>query len=114
MVSALAVLGAAAVVPALDEQPLNGVIMVTTSDTPLRERPTAGAGVVAPMHVGETVTAWASAYVDECREVVKGADRYYVEEYILWYKVKTADGYQGWLPAKTLTWPPEKGAPGGP
>lgn len=95
---------------AADVTSLSGDVMVVNAAATLRADAGPASAVVAPLKVGEEVRVWASTYATIREETVEGGEKYITERYELWYRVKTADGYEGWVPAAALAWPPERKA----
>lgn len=103
----IAAILAPAVIGAAIITPLSGDTMIVATATTLRADAGLASGAVAPLKVGEAVRVWASTYTTVREETVEGGETYITERYELWYRVKTADGYEGWVPAAALAWPPE-------
>jgi uncharacterized protein YgiM (DUF1202 family) len=107
LTAALAVSFAAAAF-AYDATPLGGGLMVVVTAAALRAEPGPDEAVVAPLKAGEEVRVWASTYVTVREETLEGGERFVTEHFELWYRVKTADGFEGWVTAAALDWPPER------
>lgn len=95
---------------AADIIPLHEQVMYTAAAGTLRAEPGHDAGAVAPLRPGEAVIAVASTYVTVRKETAQGHQTIIEETTELWYKIKTADGFTGWVESTLLRF--GEGAPG--
>jgi len=101
-------LSLAAISIAADITALDGGVMIVVAAETLRAEPGPDEAAAAPLKAGEEVGVWASTYITVREETVEGGDRFITERVELWYRVKTADGFEGWVAATALDWPPER------